>query len=111
MTNFIFYTNPTLTLLCVPATTRARHTLDAAAELTGVHPEMLRYYCRLGLLGGPGQPAEHPPTFSDDELYELRRIEHYRRQHGVSRQALPLFCALSREVDRLQAELRFLRGP
>lgn len=111
MSNFIFYTNPARTLLCVPPATRIRYSLEAAADLTGVHPEMLRYYCRLGLLGSPGQPAEHSPSFSDDELYEVRRIEHYRRQHGVSRQALPLFCALSREVERLQAELRFLRGP
>ncbi len=111
MTNFILYTNPTLTLLCVPAAVRARYSLEAAAGLTGVHPGMLRYYCRLGLLGRPAQSAGPAPTFSDDELYQVRRIEHYRRQHGVSRQALPLFCALTQEVERLQAELRFLRGP
>ncbi|HTL68517.1 MAG TPA: hypothetical protein VL200_12715 [Lacunisphaera sp.] len=41
----------------------------------------------------------------------MRRIEHYRFQHGVNRQALPHLCALWRELDRLQAEVRFLREP
>ncbi|SDR66735.1 MerR family transcriptional regulator [Opitutus sp. GAS368] len=109
MTNFIFYVNPTLTLACRPAGTPALHSLAAAADLTGVHPEILQHYCRLGLLGA--QRAGSEPTFDDNALYEVRRIEHYRRHHGVTLQALPLFCALSREVERLQTEVRFLRGP
>jgi len=40
----------------------------------------------------------------------VRRIEHYRRHHGVNRQALPLLMDLLHEVERLQGELRFLRG-
>lgn len=109
MTNFIFYVNPTVTLACVPAGTPVLYSLAAAAELTGVHPEVLRHYCRLGLLGAHRSAGE--PTFDDNALYEVRRIEHYRRHHGVTLQALPLFCGLSREVERLQAEVRFLRGP
>jgi DNA-binding transcriptional MerR regulator len=109
MTNFIFYLNPTLTLACVPAGTPALYSLPTAADLTGVHPEVLAHYCRLGLLGA--HRTEGEPTFDDDALYEVRRIEHYRRQHGVPLRALPLFCELSREVERLQAELRFMRGP
>lgn len=110
MTNFVFYTNPTLTLVVVPAGTPARYSLAMAAHLTGVHPEMLRYYCRLGLFGPDGTDPGREPIFDDDALYALRRIEHYRRQHGVNRQALPLLHALEREVERLEGELRFLRG-
>lgn len=109
MTNFIFYVNPTVTLACVPAGTPALYSLATAADLTGVHPAILQHYCRLGLLGA--HPAGREPTFDDGALYEVRRIEHHRRHHGVSLQSLPLFCALSREVERLQTEVRFLRGP
>jgi hypothetical protein len=49
------------------------------------------------------------PIFDDNALFELRRIEHYRLYHGVSRQTLRHLCDLWREVERLQAEVRFLR--
>jgi DNA-binding transcriptional MerR regulator len=111
MTNFIFYDNPTLTLVCVPSGAHAIYSLETAARLAGVHPEMLRYYCRLGLFGEARARPETELIFDDDTLYELRRFEHYRRHLGVNRRALPLLCELWREVERLQTELRFLRGP
>ena len=111
MTNFIFYENPTLTIICVPASAPTLYSLATAAHLTGVHPELLRYYCQLGLLGDARAEAENDPTFDDNALFEVRRIEHYQRELGVNRQALPLICGLVREVDRLQTEIRFLRGP
>ena len=111
MTNFIFYHNPTLTLICLPAEAPVRYSLETAARLCGVHPELLRYYCQLGLLGPARAEAEGDPTFDDTALYEVRRIEHYQHRHGVNRQALPHLCALWREIERLQAEVRFLRGP
>ena len=72
---------------------------------------MIRHYCALGLLGAERARDGHDPVFDDNDLYSLRRIEHYRRHHGVNRQALVLLCALERDVERLEGELRFLRGP
>jgi len=111
MTNFIFYHNPTLTLVCLPVGTPVLYSLEAAARLCDVHPDLLRYYCQLGLLGPARAEAEGDPTFDDNALYEVRRIEHYQHRHGVNRQALPHLCALWRELERLEAEVRFLRGP
>ncbi len=111
MTNFIFYHNPVLTLVCVPAGAPTHYSLATAAALTGVHPDLLRFYCATGLLGDGRTGTDRDPVFDDNAIYEARRIEHYRRHHGINRHALPLIFALSREVDRLQAELRFLRGP
>jgi DNA-binding transcriptional MerR regulator len=71
---------------------------------------MLRYYCQLGLFGEARARPEAELVFDDDALYELRRFEHYRRHHGVNRQTLRLICDLWRDVERLEAELRFLRG-
>jgi DNA-binding transcriptional MerR regulator len=110
MTNFIFYHNPTVTIVCLPAGAPVFHSLEAAARLCGVHPDLLRHYCRLGLLGPDRLDPASDPVFDDNALYELRRIEHYRHHHGVNRLALPHLCALWRELESLQAEIRFLRG-
>jgi len=100
-----------LTIMSVIATSPATYSLETAARLAGLHPEMLRYYCRMGLFGDARAQPDAEPIFDDDALYELRRFERYRRQHGLDRKTLRLICGLWREIERLQAELRFLRGP
>jgi DNA-binding transcriptional MerR regulator len=79
-----------------------------AAHLTGVHPEMISYYCRLGLLDDRPDPVTTRPTFDNDALVEISRIEHYRRYLGVHRRALPLICQLRRECERMRIKLAFL---
>jgi len=84
---------------------RATYTLELAAQLTGAEPELIRYYHVSGVLQAhPAMAAE--PVFDDDAIYELRRLEHYRRHLGANRQALVLIGGLLREVARLEAELR-----
>jgi len=100
----------TLTLVRVTVTGPATYSLETAAYLAGVHPEMLRYYCQLGLFGSSLARPEAELIFDDNALYELRRFEHYRRHHGVSRKTLRVLCGLWREIERLQNELRFLRN-
>lgn len=100
-----------LTLVTVTRGTRVTYSLAEAARLADLRPEMLRYYCDLGLFGEARARSKKEPTFDDDALYELRRFEHYRRYHGVNRRTLRLLSELWREVDRLRAELRFHRGP
>jgi len=111
MTQFTFYVSPARALVCAPAETPTLFSLRVAADLTGVHTEMLRYYCRLGLLGVDRAESEYEPTFDEDAVREVGRIEHYRRHLAVSRRALPLICELRREAERQHIEIRFLRTP
>jgi DNA-binding transcriptional MerR regulator len=83
--------------------------LTDAAHASGVHPDLLRHYCRIGLFGSAFAHAKAEPVFDDDMIFELRRLEHYRRFHGIERRTLRLLCGLWREVDRLETELRFQR--
>jgi DNA-binding transcriptional MerR regulator len=99
-----------LTLITIREAAPATYSLETAARLVGVHPEMLRYYCRVGLIGEAHGEADAEPVFDDDAICELRRFERFRRQHGLDRRTLRLIFSLRREVERLQAELRFLRG-
>jgi len=110
-TRFTFHVNPTLTLVVLPDDALGLFSLEAAATLTGVHPDMLRYYCRVGLIDGLPGSLESELSFEKSALQEIRRIEHYRRHLAVSRRALPLICELRREAERQHIEIRFLRYP
>ncbi|HEY4989517.1 MAG TPA: MerR family transcriptional regulator [Opitutaceae bacterium] len=90
---------------------RSTYTLEAAAELADVHPELVRYYLSQGVFGPLAAGEGQTPLFDEDAVYELRRIEHFRRHYGVHRRALPLISRLLRDVARLEAELRFRREP
>jgi DNA-binding transcriptional MerR regulator len=111
MTNIILYINRTLTLIHLPLGARPRYTIGEVSQLTGVHPEMLRYYCRLGLLAPQRASDQGELTFDETALQELRCIEHYRQNLGVNRRALPLVCELRRECEQIHIELEFLRVP
>ncbi len=98
-----------LALVRTPSTGPSTYSLEQAAQLGGVHPELLRHYYRIGLFTQVQPRSDAEPIFDDTVLYELRRIEHYRRHHGVSRRTLRMMCALWREIEILQTELRLLR--
>ena len=86
-----------------------RYSIAAASELTGVAPELIKYY-HAGESSTPRRPAKaRKPVFDDDAIYELRRLEHYRRQLGATHhaEALVLIGGLLREVARLEGELRY----
>ena len=105
----VFSGKYSLMVVRVTETGPTTYSLEEAARLGGVHPEMLRYYCRLGVFGEERARPGIELVFDDDSLYELRRFEQYRRQHAVDRKTLRLICSLQRQVERLQSELRFLR--
>lgn len=107
--NFVFYTSPIVTLACRPSGPAPRISLSAAARLSGVHQELLLYYCRTGLLGPERANNAKNPMFDADTIDEIERIEHYRRHLGVQRKALHLVEELWREGERLRVELRFLQ--
>ena len=109
--DFIFYSNPTLALVCVPSGASAHFSIEDAAHLTGVHAELLRYYSRVGLIDSRQGYLETDLYFDADALHEIRRIEHYRQHLGIGLRALPLICELRRAGERLQIELRFLSYP
>jgi hypothetical protein len=110
MSDFSTPEEHTVARIRVTFTPRATYGFAMAADLAGVDPGLLAFYCEAGLLGAERTEAA-TATFDDDALFEIRRIEEVRRRYAVDRRALPLLSGLWREVERLQAELRFLRGP
>lgn len=87
---------------------RMEYTMDSISSLTGIEQEMIQHYCRLGLLGPKFQETLGDTVYTEENLFELRRIEHYRRL-GVNLSALPIIYELLQDVERLADEVRFLR--
>ena len=110
MTSIILYAPTKHTLACRHPSAFVGYSLQTVSLLTGVHPAMLGYYYRLGLIDGVSEDPERGLVFEEAAFDEIRRIEHYRRDLGVRRKALPLICELWREGERLHIELNFLRA-
>lgn len=86
------------------------YSLDAAAHLAGVTRRSILIYCRAGLVQPVIQPPYDVMGFTEEAIYTLRRIERLRTVDGLDLAWIKTFFDLLDEVDRLRAELRFLRS-
>ena len=85
------------------------YSLDAAAHLAGVPRRSILIYCRAGLVRPVVQPPYGVMKFTEEAIYTIRRIEHLRTVHGLDLAWIKTMFDLLDEVERLRAELRFLR--
>jgi MerR family transcriptional regulator/heat shock protein HspR len=77
-----------------------RYVISVAAELTGVHPQTLRAYERVGLV----RPARTPGggrRYSDAEVARIARIAELTRM-GLPHVGIKLVLDLEDELRRLQ---------
>ena len=86
------------------------YSLDMAAHLAGVPRRSILVYCRAGLLRPIIQPPYGVLAFTEESIHTARRIEHLRAAHGIDLSLLKTMFDLIDEVDRLRAELNFLRN-
>ena len=86
------------------------YSLDAAAHLAGIPRRSLLIYCRAGLVRPVFQPPYGVMAFSEEAIHTVRRIERLRLLHGIDLAWLKTVFDLLDEVERLRAELRFLRN-
>ena len=86
------------------------YSLDAAAHLAGVPRRSILIYCRAGLVRPVVQPPYGVMEFTEEAIHTVRRIEHLRTVHGLDLAWLKTMFDLLDEVERLRAELRFLRN-
>jgi DNA-binding transcriptional MerR regulator len=86
------------------------YSLDAAAHLADVPRRSILIYCRAGLVRPVVQPPYGMMEFTEETIHTLRQIEHLRAVHDVDLAMLKTMFDLLNEVDRLRAEVRFLRN-
>ncbi|MBL9171147.1 MAG: MerR family transcriptional regulator [Verrucomicrobiales bacterium] len=85
------------------------YTVELMVQLTGVSDDMLRCYQLEGLISPTNGPTADRPSFDDETLRTLRRIEHLKTAYGMSLPGIRLLLHLQAETERLQAELRAQR--
>ena len=96
------------TLQIFEPTPNVVYTIDAAARLAAVPRHAILVYYKHGLLT-PILDTEGGLYFNDEAIRALRRIEFLRLARGVNIAGIKMTLDLMKEVERLQAEVRFLR--
>ena len=82
------------------------YVISVAAQLSGMHPQTLRAYDRLGLVS-PGRSAGRGRRYSMRDILALREIQRLSKE-GVNLSGIKLILDQHRELDqgrRLIAEL------
>jgi MerR family transcriptional regulator, heat shock protein HspR len=99
------------------------YVISVAAELSGLHPQTLRTYDRLGLVS-PGRAAGRGRRYSMRDILVLREVQRLSQEEGVNLSGIKRILELATELEhaqqvavelheeiaRLQAELESTRA-
>jgi MerR family transcriptional regulator, heat shock protein HspR len=86
---------------------RGLFSIAVAAELTGLHPQTLRFYEQEGLLC-PARSSGGTRRYSTDDLYRLQQIMALTAD-GLNVAGVRRVLELQEETRRLQAEIERLK--
>ncbi len=82
--------------------------ISVAAELSGLHPQTLRQYDRLGLVS-PGRTRGGGRRYSARDIYQLREVQRLSGL-GVGLEGVKRILELEDHVDALQRRILELQG-
>jgi MerR family transcriptional regulator, heat shock protein HspR len=92
------------------------YVISVAAQLSGLHPQTLRAYDRLGLVS-PGRAAGRGRRYSLRDILILREVQRLSQEEGVNLSGIKRILALERAEQRsrllvaeLDAEISQLRA-
>jgi MerR family transcriptional regulator, heat shock protein HspR len=75
------------------------YVISVAAELSGMHPQTLRTYDRLGLVT-PGRSSGRGRRYSLRDILVLRQVQRLSQQDGVNLSGIKLILELEDELER-----------
>ena len=82
----------------------AVYVISVAAELSGMHPQTLRQYDRLGLVS-PGRSSGRGRRYSLRDIAVLREVQRLSQEEGVNLAGIKRILELEAEVDTLRAQV------
>jgi MerR family transcriptional regulator/heat shock protein HspR len=83
--------------------------ISVAAELSGLHPQTLRTYDRLGLVS-PDRAVGRGRRYSTRDIEQLREVQRLSQEEGLNLAGIKRIIQLENQVAALQqrvAELRY----
>lgn len=83
---------------------RAVFVISVAAELSGMHPQTLRQYDRLGLVT-PGRSGGGGRRYSARDVALLREVQRLSQSEGVNLAGIKRVIELEHQVQALQARV------
>jgi MerR family transcriptional regulator, heat shock protein HspR len=84
------------------------YVISVAAQLSGLHPQTLRQYDRLGLVS-PGRSAGRGRRYSVRDIAALREVQRLTAD-GVNLAGVKRILELELQVDALQARIQELQA-
>src|SRR6266536_1605450 len=85
------------------------YVISVAAQLSGLHPQTLRTYDRMGLVS-PGRSAGRGRRYSMRDILLLREVQRLSQQEGVNLSGIKRILELEDELAQLRAELESTRA-
>jgi MerR family transcriptional regulator, heat shock protein HspR len=89
--------------------TAAMYVISAAAELSGLHPQTLRQYDRLGLVS-PDRAPGRGRRYSARDIELLREVQRLSQDEGVNLAGIKRIRELQDEVEALRAQVAELQA-
>jgi MerR family transcriptional regulator/heat shock protein HspR len=82
--------------------------ISVAAQLTGLHPQTVRLYERLGLVS-PQRINNKNRLYCQSDIERLLQIRRFTQDMGVNLAGVEIILDLLEKMDRLQHEMEELR--
>lgn len=83
--------------------------ISVAAQLTGLHPQTLRTYDRIGLVS-PRRTSGRGRRYSPRDVAKLRLIQHLSQEEGVNLEGIRRILDLESELEVLREQVAELTG-
>jgi len=80
------------------------YVISVAAELSGLHPQTLRQYDRMGLVS-PGRSSGRGRRYSARDILRLREVARMSQDEGINLAGIKRILDLENTVDALRARL------
>jgi MerR family transcriptional regulator/heat shock protein HspR len=78
--------------------------ISIVAEMVETHPQTLRMYERMGLIS-PQRTRNNIRLYSQEDVEQVRRIQHLTQDLGVNLAGVEVVFKLLREMHRLREEM------
>ncbi|MFC4529805.1 heat shock protein transcriptional repressor HspR [Sphaerisporangium dianthi] len=85
------------------------YVISVAAQLSGLHPQTLRQYDRLGLVS-PGRTAGRGRLYSTRDIVMLREVQRLSQEEGINLAGIKRILVLETENLRMREEIGRLRS-